>query len=136
MAPCLLKIFTVQDFAEVGDRLEDHGHRDMVWLQRMARDRGANVKVTDPTAQCGCLGVWGPNACATIQKVANEPEAWTHEIFPFVALREPTIKGVPELGVTPGAWKPAARAAAWKRACAAAVLTYRCREMAAPGRAW
>ena len=63
----------------------------------MAQDRGANVTVTDTTTQFGCLGVWGPNARATIQKIADEPESWSHENFPFAALRNLTIKGVPVL---------------------------------------
>jgi glycine cleavage system aminomethyltransferase T len=75
----------------------DAGHRDLTWIRRMAQDRGANVKVTDTTTQYGCLGVWGPNARATIQKIADEPAAWTHENFPFVALRNLAIKGVPVL---------------------------------------
>ena len=75
----------------------DAGHRDLTWIRRMAQDRGANVKVTDTTTQYGCLGVWGPNARTTIQKIADEPEAWTHENFPFAALRNLTIKGVPVL---------------------------------------
>jgi glycine cleavage system aminomethyltransferase T len=41
--------------------------------------------------------VWGPNARTTIQKIADEPEAWTNENFPFAALRNLTIKGVPVL---------------------------------------
>jgi glycine cleavage system aminomethyltransferase T len=75
----------------------DAGHRDMVWVQRMAQDRGANVTVTDTTTTYGCLGVWGPNARATIQKIADEPEAWSNENFPFAALRNLKIKGVPVL---------------------------------------
>jgi glycine cleavage system aminomethyltransferase T len=75
----------------------DAGHRDLTWVRRMAQDRGANVTVTDTTTQYGCLGVWGPNARATIQKIADEPEAWTHENFPFAALRELKIQGVPVL---------------------------------------
>jgi glycine cleavage system aminomethyltransferase T/glycine/D-amino acid oxidase-like deaminating enzyme len=75
----------------------DAGHRDLTWIRRMAQDRGANVKVTDTTTQYGCLGLWGPNARATIQKVADEPEAWSNEAFPFAALRELKIKGVPVL---------------------------------------
>ena len=75
----------------------DAGHRDLTWIRRMAQDRGANVKVTDTTTQYGCLGVWGPNARATIQKIADEPAAWTHENFPFAALRNLAIKGVPVL---------------------------------------
>jgi glycine cleavage system aminomethyltransferase T len=63
----------------------------------MAQDRGAKVEVTDTTTHYGCLGVWGPNARATIQKIADEPEAWTHENFPFAALRNLKIAGVPVL---------------------------------------
>jgi folate-binding Fe-S cluster repair protein YgfZ len=79
----------------------DAGHRDLTWVRRMAQDRGANVKVTDTTTQYGCLGVWGPNARATIQKIADEPEAWSHENFPFAALRDLKIgragAGLPHL---------------------------------------
>jgi glycine cleavage system aminomethyltransferase T len=39
----------------------------------------------------------GPNARTTIQKIADQPEAWTNENFPFAALRNLTIKGVPVL---------------------------------------
>jgi len=41
--------------------------------------------------------VWGPNARTTIQKIADEPEAWTHANFPFAARRALKIKGVPVL---------------------------------------
>jgi len=75
----------------------DAGHRDLVWVRRMAQDRGARVTVTDTTTQYGCLGVWGPNARATIQKIADDPSAWTHEKFPFAALRNLTLQGVPVL---------------------------------------
>jgi glycine cleavage system aminomethyltransferase T len=75
----------------------DAGHRDLTWVRRMAQDRKAKVTVTDTTTQYGCLGVWGPNARATIQKIADEPEAWSNENFPFAALRKLMIKGVPVL---------------------------------------
>ena len=73
----------------------DAGHRDLTWIRRMAQDRAARVTVTDTTTQYGCLGLWGPNARTTIQKIADEPEAWSNENFPFAALRELKIKGVP-----------------------------------------
>jgi len=63
----------------------------------MAQDRGANVTVTNSTTQYGCLGVWEPNARTTIQKIADAPEAWTHANFPFAALLELKIAGVPVL---------------------------------------
>jgi hypothetical protein len=39
----------------------------------------------------------GPDAHATIQKIADEPQTWTNQNFPFAALRNLTIKGVPVL---------------------------------------
>jgi glycine cleavage system aminomethyltransferase T len=45
------------------------------------------------------LGVWGPKARATIQKIADEPDAWTHENFPFTAFRKLKIAGVPVLAL-------------------------------------
>jgi glycine cleavage system aminomethyltransferase T len=41
--------------------------------------------------------VWGPNARATIQKIADDPAAWKNEAFPFAALRDLKIAGVPVL---------------------------------------
>jgi len=63
----------------------------------LAQYRGANVKVTDTTAQHGCLGVWGPNARTVLQKISDEPEAWTQENIPFAALRNLKIKGARRL---------------------------------------
>ena len=49
--------------------------------------------------------MWGPNARATIQKIADAPDAWSNENFPFAALRELKIKikGVPVLNPATGA---------------------------------
>ncbi|PID48752.1 MAG: dehydrogenase [Proteobacteria bacterium] len=76
----------------------DAGHRDYIYIKRMAQDKGFKyVHVENCTTDYGCLGVWGPNARETVQKLADDPAAWTQENFPFAALRELTIKGVPVL---------------------------------------
>ena len=40
------------------------------------------------------LGVWGPNARATLKRVVEDPEALDAENFPFAALRQIRIAGV------------------------------------------
>jgi len=71
----------------------DAGPRDFRYMQRMAQDRGLNVTVTDRTSDLITLGIWGPNARATLQKVVEDPQALTHENFPFAALRQIRIAG-------------------------------------------
>jgi len=73
----------------------DAGHRDSVWMRRMAEDRGLRVYVEDRTDHYGCLGVWGPNARRTLQAVADDPEALGRERFPFAAVRDITLRGIP-----------------------------------------
>ncbi len=71
----------------------DAGPRDFRYMQRTAQDRGLNVTVTDRTSELITLGVWGPNARATLQKVVEDPDALTPENFPFAALRDIRIAG-------------------------------------------
>ena len=54
----------------------DAGHRDFIWLKRMAEDNGWNVYIDDRSDHVACLGVWGPNARKTIQTIADDPAAW------------------------------------------------------------
>lgn len=72
----------------------DSGARDLVWLQRMAGDRGLNVSIDDRTTEFACLGLWGPNARKTLQKVVDDAEAVTHENHPFMTVKTITINGV------------------------------------------
>lgn len=72
----------------------DSGARDLVWLQRMAGDRGLNVSIDDRTTEFACLGLWGPNARETLQKVVDDAEAVTHENHPFMTVKTITINGV------------------------------------------
>ncbi|MEM7406462.1 MAG: FAD-dependent oxidoreductase [Pseudomonadota bacterium] len=72
----------------------DTGHRDFVWMRRVAEDKGFDAEVADRTEDYVCIGLWGPNARATLQAVVADPDALTHENFPFVAVRDIDVDGV------------------------------------------
>lgn len=72
----------------------DAGHRDLIWLKRMAQDKGFNAQVENVTQQYGCLGVWGPNARATLEKICDDPASISQENFPFAAVKQISIGGV------------------------------------------
>ncbi|NVK31090.1 MAG: FAD-dependent oxidoreductase [Gammaproteobacteria bacterium] len=72
----------------------DAGHRDMIYVRRMAENRGLDVTVANRTNDFGCLGVWGPNARETLQKIADNPEELSQENFPFAGLRKIKLGGV------------------------------------------
>jgi glycine cleavage system aminomethyltransferase T/glycine/D-amino acid oxidase-like deaminating enzyme len=71
----------------------DAGPRDFNYMKRVAADRGLNVKVTDRTSDLITLGVWGPNARATMQKVVEDPAGLSPENFPFAAIKQIRIAG-------------------------------------------
>lgn len=72
----------------------DAGNRDFVWMQRMAQDYNyPEVDVQDLSADFGCLGLWGPNARTTLEKLLDDPEAISNENFPFAGIRELNIAG-------------------------------------------
>ncbi len=71
----------------------DAGPRDFNYMKRVAADRGLNVTVTDRTSDLITLGVWGPNARATMQKVVEDPAGLSPENFPFAAIKQIRIAG-------------------------------------------
>ena len=71
----------------------DAGPRDQIYVQRMAEDMGFNVTVTDRSSDLVTLGLWGPNARATLKKVVADPAGLDPENFPFAALRDIEIAG-------------------------------------------
>jgi glycine cleavage system aminomethyltransferase T len=73
----------------------DTGPRDFVWMDRMREKRGLKVRFDDRSDEIATLGVWGPNARATLQKVADNPDALSHENFPVAATRHLRIQGIP-----------------------------------------
>ncbi len=75
----------------------DAGHRDSVWLKRMADDREWDVFIEDRSDHIACLGLWGPNARAILQAIADQPEALESSQFPFATTKEITVQGIPVL---------------------------------------
>ncbi|MDI5984271.1 FAD-dependent oxidoreductase [Halomonas sp. M4R5S39] len=74
----------------------DTGHRDYVWMTRMAEARGlTRVHVEDRTDTLATLGLWGPNARRTLQALADTPQALEDERFPFATAREIRVRGLP-----------------------------------------
>ncbi|SDJ92342.1 GcvT family protein [Billgrantia gudaonensis] len=74
----------------------DTGHRDLVWMTRMAEAKELErLHVEDRTDSLATLGVWGPNARRTLQAVADAPETLDDERFPFATAREIRLHGLP-----------------------------------------
>jgi glycine cleavage system aminomethyltransferase T/glycine/D-amino acid oxidase-like deaminating enzyme len=73
----------------------DAGPRDFHYIRRMAEDKGYNVKVTDVAAQYVTIGIWGPNARTTLQKVVEDPAGLEPAAFPFAAIKQIKIGGKP-----------------------------------------
>ncbi|WP_019173495.1 GcvT family protein [Pseudaminobacter salicylatoxidans] len=71
----------------------DAGPRDFNYMKRVAQDRGLDVTVTDVTEKYVTIGIWGPNARATLQKVVEAPEGLAPENFPFAAIKPIRIGG-------------------------------------------
>jgi glycine cleavage system aminomethyltransferase T/glycine/D-amino acid oxidase-like deaminating enzyme len=71
----------------------DAGPRDLLYVQRLAQDRGMDVTVTDRSSELVTLGIWGPNARATLKKVVEDPAMLDPENFPFAALKDIRIAG-------------------------------------------
>ncbi len=65
----------------------DAGNRDFTYMKRMAADLGYDVAVTDRSTELVTIGVWGPNARASLQKVVEDPAALDRDAFPFASLK-------------------------------------------------
>ena len=72
----------------------DTGHRDYVWRQRMVDKMGlTQVEFVDQTEQIATLGLWGPEARATLQKLMDDPDSVSHENFPYATAKEINVQG-------------------------------------------
>ncbi|SFJ33323.1 GcvT family protein [Aerobium aerolatum] len=71
----------------------DAGPRDFHYVRRVAQDKGFDVTVTDVSEQNVTIGIWGPNARATLKKVVADPAALEPDNFPFAAIRPIEIAG-------------------------------------------
>jgi glycine cleavage system aminomethyltransferase T/glycine/D-amino acid oxidase-like deaminating enzyme len=66
----------------------DAGNRDFVYMKRMAEDLGYDVEISDVSSDLVTIGLWGPNARTTLQKVVADPQALGHETFPFASIKQ------------------------------------------------
>lgn len=73
----------------------DAGHRDYVYLKRMAEDRGWRVSIEDRSDHIACLGLWGPNARRMLRAVADHPGELEADTFGFATTKELTLRGIP-----------------------------------------
>ena len=73
----------------------DSGNRDYVWMKRMAAEHSFDAVVSDRSEEFVCIGLWGPNARATLQAVADDPDGLAVENFPFVTVKDITVQGTP-----------------------------------------
>ncbi|KQZ13876.1 dehydrogenase [Mesorhizobium sp. Root554] len=71
----------------------DAGPRDFHYMRRVAEDKGFDVTITDVTEKYVTIGIWGPNARTTLQKVVEDPDGLTLENFPFAAIKPVRIGG-------------------------------------------
>ncbi|RFB79240.1 GcvT family protein [Methylovirgula sp. 4M-Z18] len=81
-----LTVFRMADRCRIVDGA-DAGPRDYHYLRRVAQDKGFNVTVTDVTEKFVTIGIWGPNARTTLQKVVADPAGLALENFPFAAIK-------------------------------------------------
>ena len=75
----------------------DAGHRDYVWLSRLAEDKGWDVFIEDRSDHMACLGLWGPNARSMLEAIADNPSALDPKHFPFATTKEISVQGIPVL---------------------------------------
>ncbi|MEZ5792708.1 MAG: FAD-dependent oxidoreductase [Nitratireductor sp.] len=73
----------------------DAGPRDFQYMRRVAQDMGFDVTVSDVSEKYVTIGIWGPKARETLQKVVADPEALSLENFAFAALKQVEIGGKP-----------------------------------------
>jgi glycine cleavage system aminomethyltransferase T len=62
-------------------------------MKRVAEDRGLDVTITDVSEKFVTIGVWGPNARATLKKVVADPAGLDPENFAFAAIKPIEIAG-------------------------------------------
>jgi glycine cleavage system aminomethyltransferase T/glycine/D-amino acid oxidase-like deaminating enzyme len=89
-----LTVFRMADRCRVVDGA-DAGPRDFHYLRRVAADKGFDVTVSDVTEKIVTIGVWGPNARGTLQKVVKDPDRLTQENFAFATIKPIEIAGKP-----------------------------------------
>lgn len=87
-----LTIFRMEDRCRIVDGA-DAGPRDYHYVKRVAEDKGFDVTVTDVSEKFTTIGIWGPNARASLKKAVSDPAALDPENFPFAGIRNIEIAG-------------------------------------------
>ena len=73
----------------------DTGYRDYVWMKKFRGKLGfTNVEFIDQSEQLATLGLWGPEARSTLQKLMDDPDSVSGEAFPYTMTREIDVLGV------------------------------------------
>ena len=73
----------------------DTGHRDYVWMQRIQDKLGlVGVEFVDQSEQLATLGLWGPQARVTLQKLMDNPDSVSVEAFPYATTKEIEVCGI------------------------------------------
>ena len=52
------------------------------------------VEFVDQTEQIATLGLWGPEARSTLQKLMDDPDSVSHENFPYASAKEINVQGI------------------------------------------
>jgi glycine cleavage system aminomethyltransferase T/glycine/D-amino acid oxidase-like deaminating enzyme len=71
----------------------DAGPRDLIYMRRVAQDKGFDVTIADVTEDFTTIGIWGPNARENLKKVVADRNALDAANFPFAAIRQIQIAG-------------------------------------------
>lgn len=65
---------------------------DLGWMQLQQARLGLEVELCDVTEQYGCLGLWGPDARRTLERVTADDVS--NGAFPYMTARNLTVNGV------------------------------------------
>ncbi len=68
------------------------GNHDREWIRKHLPDDGS-AAVRDVTSAWACFGIWGPRAREVLAPLT--PQELSNEAFPYMAVRETTVGGVP-----------------------------------------
>jgi glycine cleavage system aminomethyltransferase T/glycine/D-amino acid oxidase-like deaminating enzyme len=72
------------------------GPHDLAWMQKHMPSDGS-VQVTDVTSSYCCVGLWGPKARDTIERVSGDD--FSNRAFPYYTARRISIESVPALAL-------------------------------------
>jgi glycine cleavage system aminomethyltransferase T/glycine/D-amino acid oxidase-like deaminating enzyme len=71
------------------------GNRDRLWIRNCRDDLSFNAEINDRTHELVTIGLWGPEARATLAPFVPDPDALSDAAFPFGSARYLNIAGIP-----------------------------------------